>query len=103
MRRLSLLIAFLLPLAFVMSTGQSVTAGSRTARLRPVGSNVLTDAQAASHVRGGSWEPRPANAQENSTVPTASQLKTFDSFTGQWGNCDDLRTQVTGNFTGTTD
>jgi hypothetical protein len=103
MRRLSLLAALVLPVVLIASAGQPVAAGSRTARLRPVGSNVLTDAQAASHVRGGSWEPRPSNALENSTVPTASQLKTFDSFTGQWGNCDDLRTQVTGNFEGTTD
>ncbi len=71
--------------------------------LRPVGSPILTDAQAASHVRKSSWEPRPANTTANHTVPTAAQLANFYSYTGQWGSCDNLRAKVTGNYTGTTD
>ena len=74
--------------------------------LRPVGSAILTDAQAASHVRRSSWEPRPANTVANHTIPTAAQLANFNSYTGQWGTSacgDPLRTKVTGNFTGTTD
>lgn len=78
-------------------------APSATSELRPVGSPILSDADAASRVRRSSWEPRPENATENQTVPTAAQLSTFHSYTGQWGNCDHLRQKVTGNFRGTTD
>jgi hypothetical protein len=74
-----------------------------TSTLRPPGSAILSDAQAAAMVRRSSWEPRPGNTTENHTVPTASQLQNFYSYTGQWGNCDNLRAKVTGNFTGTTD
>ena len=71
--------------------------------LRAPGSAILTDAQAAAKVVRTTWEPRPGNTTENRTVPTATQLATFYSYTGQWGNCDNLRAKVTGNFTGTTD
>jgi hypothetical protein len=71
--------------------------------LRPPGSAILTDAQAAAKVLRTTWEPRPTNATANKTVPTASQLSTFNSYTGQWGSCDHLRRKVTGNFKGTTD
>lgn len=72
-------------------------------QLRPVGSAVLSDADAASRVRRTGWEPRPENATANQTVPTAQHLAAFNSFTGQWGSCDHLRVKVTGNFRGTTD
>jgi hypothetical protein len=71
--------------------------------LRPVGAAILSDADAAAKVRRSAWEPRPANSVANHTVPTAAQLSTFNSYTGQWGTCDNLRRKVTGNFTGTTD
>src|SRR5437763_9402981 len=78
--------------------------------LRPVGSAILTDAQAASHVRLSSWEPRPGNTTQNHTVPTSSDLQNFHSYTGQWGGTcaagftgDSLRAKVTGHYTGTTD
>jgi hypothetical protein len=72
-------------------------------RLRPVGSAILTDAQAAARVRLSRWEPRPQNYAANHTRPTSAELANFYSYTGQWGNCDDLRAKVTGNYTGTTD
>lgn len=72
-------------------------------QLRPVGSPVLSDADAASRVRRSDWEPRPDNTSANQTVPTPQQLAAFNSFTGQWGSCDSLRVKVTGNFRGTTD
>lgn len=78
-------------------------APTEASELRPVGSPILSDADAASRVRRSSWEPRPENATQNQTVPTAAQLSTFHSYTGQWGNCDHLRQKVTGNFRGTTD
>ena len=89
----------------VLSTLAPAQAGTTTTRstLRPVGSAVLSDAAAAALVRRSNWEPRAANSAENATVPTTSQLQTFDSYKGQWGNCDNLRTKVTGNFKGTTD
>ena len=74
--------------------------------LRPVGSPVLSDGEAAAKVRRSSLEPRPSNATANATVPTAAQLGAFHSHngTGQWGTCDfTLRAKVTGNFKGTTD
>ena len=81
----------------------TTVAPSAPSVLRPVGSAVLSDAEAAARVRRSSWEPRPINAVANVTVPTAAQLTTFNSFTGQWGSCDNLRRRVTGKFTGTTD
>ena len=77
-----------------------------TSVLRPLGSPILSDADAAARVRRSSWEPRPTNAVQNATVPTAAELATFHSYngTGQWGNCDySHRAKVTGNFKGTTD
>ena len=71
-------------------------------QLRPVGSPVLSDADAASRVRPAA-EIRPENTLQNQTVPTATQLAAFNSYTGQWGVCDHLRQKVTGNFRGTTD
>lgn len=97
-------VSFVLAVALAATALASIPHASAAtlSTLRPVGSAVLSDAEAASHVRRSAWEPRPANALANNTVPTAAQLKTFNSYTGQWGRCDNLRQKVTGNFTGTT-
>ena len=87
---------------FTVLAATSTTSAVKS-ELRSVGSAILSDADAAAKVRRSSWEPRPSNATENATVPTSEQLKTFYSYTGQWGSCDNLRAKVTGNFTGTTD
>ena len=84
------------------STTAATVAPTALSQLRPVGSPVLSDAEAATRVRR-TTEIRPENATQNQTVPTSGQLTTFNSFTGQWGVCDHLRRKVTGNFRGTTD
>ncbi|MBW3537051.1 MAG: hypothetical protein KY395_04675 [Actinobacteria bacterium] len=91
------------PTTSAPTTTTPAPAPTAVSELRPVGSPVLSDADAASRVRRSGWEPRPDNAIQNQTVPTAAQLSTFHSYTGQWGNCDHLRQKVTGNFRGTTD
>lgn len=99
-------LAFFVCVGFVVASGPAHSAPRHRASvssLRPVGSPVLSDAQAAAHVRRAAWEPRPGNATANHTIPTAAQLQTFNSYTGQWGSCDNLRQKVTGNFKGTTD
>jgi autotransporter family porin len=71
------------------------------ATTRPVGSPILSDADAASHVRRSSWEPRPVNAAANQRVPQAGELDTFMAENiSVYGEHKPL---VTGNFTGTTD
>lgn len=102
MRTLMLSIAAVGALVVPVATAAPASAYTKSA-LRPPGSAILSDSQAAAKVSRTAWEPRPDNATENRTVPTASQLTTFRSYTGQWGNCDQLRAKVTGNFTGTTD
>ncbi len=70
----------------------------------PVGSPILSDADAASRVRRSSWEPRPSNADENRRVPTGEEIAGFRVASGSWGPCAErFRLAVTGNFTGTTD
>ena len=72
----------------------------------PPGSSLPSEATCAARVHRSSFEPRPDNHTANNTVPTASQI----SGIGTWGpaigldpRADSLRTQITGNFTGTTD
>ncbi|MDQ1372719.1 MAG: hypothetical protein QOJ09_57 [Actinomycetota bacterium] len=109
MRRiLVLLMAFSTVTATALASAGPVFAATTTpagamSTLRPVGSPILSDATAASHVRRSTWEPRPKNNVPNHTVPSTAQLTTFNSYKGQWGNCDNLRAKVTGKFTGTTD
>ncbi|MFL5843398.1 MAG: hypothetical protein ACJ762_01815 [Solirubrobacteraceae bacterium] len=73
------------------------------ATLQAPGSRILTDAQAASHVRRSPFEPRPANATANATTPTDAELATYRSKAANLGACNDFHQHVTGNFTGTTD
>ncbi|MGE5333522.1 MAG: hypothetical protein ACM3N4_02380 [Nitrososphaerota archaeon] len=70
------------------------------------GSPLPTEATCAARVHRASWEPRPENHAANMRVPTAAQVAQL----GPWGEAmgldpkaDTLRTQMTGNFTGTTD
>jgi hypothetical protein len=68
---------------------------------RPVGSPILSDAEAASHVRRSTWEPRPENDAANHRVPQPGELDEFlsDNISIYSGH----KPLVTGNFTGTTD
>ena len=68
---------------------------------RPVGSPILSDAEAAARVRRSSWEPRPDNAEENQRVPQAGELDLF--LENNISVFADHKALVTGNFTGTTD
>jgi len=87
------------------STSTSVRAPtpSSWADLTPPGARLLTDDEAAQHVRRSSWEPRPQNETANQRVPTAAELADFRRYSGQWGDCEHLRKRVTGHFVGTTD
>jgi autotransporter family porin len=63
-----------------------------------------SDATATTQVARSAWEPRPANATANQTVPTSDQLATFRAQGNNWGSCETtLRHKVTGQYTGTTD
>lgn len=74
---------------------------SEKATTRPVGSPILSDAEAASHVRRSSWEPRPGNAEANQRVPLPGELDVF--MRDNISIFSEHKPLVTGNFTGTTD
>jgi hypothetical protein len=74
------------------------------ATLRPVGSVILSDADAASRVKRSSFEPRAGNATANQKVPTSAELGRFRTYSPDWGECaEKFKPYITGNFTGTTD
>ncbi|HEU5349515.1 MAG TPA: hypothetical protein VFU63_12965, partial [Ktedonobacterales bacterium] len=79
-----------------------LTSGSQL----PPGSRLPSEADCAATIHRSAWEPRPDNHAANMSVPTAAQVAQL----GPWGpemgldpRADGLRTQMTGNFTGTTD
>ncbi len=76
----------------------ALLAAPAQARTRPVGSPPLSDAAAARLVHRSSFEPRPANAKPNRTVPTAAQLRFFRRHSDM-----PYKARVTGRFRGTTD
>jgi hypothetical protein len=70
------------------------------------GSPLPSEAICAARVHRSSFEPRPDNQTANNTVPTAAQLSGLAPWSPAMGldpRADTLRTQITGNFTGTTD
>ncbi|NMO88387.1 hypothetical protein [Actinomycetospora sp. TBRC 11914] len=68
--------------------------------LKPVGSFLLDDAQAAAMVQQSSWEPRPENTTPNHTVPPPDfRPREY----GGMANGDYVFNRITGNYTGTTD
>ncbi|MGO8946436.1 MAG: hypothetical protein ACLQUY_01985 [Ktedonobacterales bacterium] len=87
------------------TTSPSALAGGLSGTLAP-GSPLPTEAECAARVHRSSFEPRPDNYTANHAVPTPAQIAGL----GTWGpsmgldpRADSLRTQITGNFTGTTD
>jgi len=78
----------------------TVLAGEK-ATTRPVGSPILSDAEAASRVRRSSWEPRPENSEANQRVPLPGELDVF--LRDNISIFSEHKPLVTGNFTGTTD
>ncbi len=72
----------------------------------PPGLILSGEQNCAARVHRSSWEPRPDNAKANQSVPTRqqiAQLTPWDPSIGVDIKADALRTQITGNFTGTTD
>lgn len=70
------------------------------------GAALPSEAFCAAHIQRSSWEPRPANTTANHTVPTSAQLAGLAPWGAAIGldpRADQLRQQMTGNFTGTTD
>jgi autotransporter family porin len=74
--------------------------------LLPPGSTLPDEATCAARVQRSSFEPRPQNYTANHIVPTSTQiasLTAWGSAMGMSNQADTLRTQISGNFTGTTD
>lgn len=72
----------------------------------PPGAVLPSEAQCAARIKRSSFEPRPQNAQANQTVPTAQQIAGLASWGASMGQnplADNLRKQISGNFSGTTD
>lgn len=82
---------------------RSARASGSRSQLTSVGSALLGDEQAAERVRRTGWEPRPANARANHTVPSGEVLARFYAASSSWEACEPLKRRITGNFTGTTD
>jgi soluble lytic murein transglycosylase-like protein len=66
--------------------------------VRPPGTKVLSDAEAAARVMRSSWEPRRSNERANRTVPTVAELAAFRRASRGQG----IAAHVAGGFTGTT-
>ncbi len=72
----------------------------------PPGATLPGEQKCAARIHRSSWEPRSDNAQANQSVPTQqqiAQLTPWDTTIGVDPKADALRTQITGNFKGTTD
>jgi hypothetical protein len=86
-------------------TASSTAASAGLSGTLPPGSPLPSEATCAARVHRSSFEPRPDNQTANNTVPTAAQisgLATWGPAMGLDPRSDTLRTQMTGNFTGTT-
>ena len=66
--------------------------------LRPLGTPIMSDSEAASHVRRHGWEPRPENATANNKVPTSAEISAFLAASGTQLSAS-VRNLVTGNST----
>jgi len=74
--------------------------------LLPPGSTLPTEAFCAAHVQRSAREQRPQNAAANARVPSSSQIAALTPWNASIGvdpKADQLRKQMTGRFTGTTD
>ena len=82
------------------------TSGAYSFPLLAPGATLPSEAFCATHVQRSSWEPRPDNQAANARVPTSGQiaaLSPWDASIGLDPRADQLRRQITGNYTGTTD
>ncbi len=74
--------------------------------LLPPGAPLPSEAFCAAHVQRSAFEPRPDNKAANSRVPTSAQIAGLSAWNDAIGvdpKADQLRQQITGHFTGTTD
>jgi hypothetical protein len=72
----------------------------------PPGAKLPSESECAARVRRNAWEPRPDNTVANHRVPTAQQVSQVAHWGPSFGfdpRAESLRSQITGNFTGTTD
>jgi len=90
----------------VATSGSSAGSSAYSFPLLAPGAALPSEAYCAAHIQRSSWEPRPQNAAANQRVPSSAQLAAL----GMWGapmgldpRADQLRQQMTGGFTGTTD
>jgi autotransporter family porin len=70
------------------------------------GGALPSEANCAAHIQRASWEPRPQNTAANQRVPSGAQLAALSVWGAAMGldpRADQLRQQMTGGFTGTTD
>ena len=73
--------------------------------LLPPGSTLPSDSQCATGAAGDTFDPRPANAVPNSTMPTSSDITTYkaNAAGGEGGAPGSFLQRVDGQFTGGTD
>jgi autotransporter family porin len=92
--------------ALKASSSGADAARALSAPTLPPGSALPSGADCAAQVPASTWEPRPANATANHTMPSAQQLAAlgaWDPSRGMDAKSDVLRQRVTGHYTGTTD
>ncbi len=89
-----------------MTAGATAGAQPYNFPLLPPGAALPSEAFCAAHVQRSTFEPRPGNQAANTRVPTSGQmaaLSPWDASMGLAPKADQLRQQMTGRFTGTTD
>lgn len=95
----------LIPSHTLAAPAQAHKASERFSTLPP-GSSLPSEAECAWRVRRSSWESRPDNYNANHSVPTPQELAGlapwYPTMTAN-PNANKLSSQITGNFTGTTD
>lgn len=86
--------------------GSSAGSSAYSFPLLAPGATLPSEAYCAAHIQRSSWEPRPQNTAANQRVPSGAQLAALSVWGAAMGldpRADQLRQQMTGGFTGTTD
>lgn len=86
--------------------GSSAGSSAYSFPLLAPGATLPSEAYCAAHIQRSSWEPRPQNTAANQRVPSGAQLAALSVWGATMGldpRADQLRQQMTGGFTGTTD
>lgn len=88
------------------SASASASASAYSFPLLAPGAALPSEASCAAHIQRASWEPRPQNTAANQRIPSGAQLAALSVWGAAMGldpRADQLRQQMTGGFTGTTD